>query len=151
MEPTKPTAPAPAIHIVLAHSYLAYFVFSLLGLFADTLFHFNTPIKHGDAVMIALFALGSLLIWWAQRTSSLKSDKPYFERGPYRYMRNPTHIGILFLVSGYAAISGSAIFLGVTLIGYLISNGFFKKYESILHREYGSAYTEYKESVPKIL
>ncbi len=148
MEPTK--APAPTIHVVLARSYLAYFVFSLLGLFADTLFHFNTPLKHGDVIMVTLFILGSVLIWWAQYTSSIKSEKPYFERGPYRYMRNPTHIGILLLVSGYTAISGSVVFLGITLIGYLVSNGFFDKYEAILHREYGALYAKYKNSVPKI-
>jgi protein-S-isoprenylcysteine O-methyltransferase Ste14 len=66
-------------------------------------------------------------------------------------MRNPTQIGILILVTGYTAVSGSIVFLTATLLGYLVSNVFFKKYESILHREYGAEYTQYKDNVPKIL
>ncbi len=66
-------------------------------------------------------------------------------------MRNPTHTGILLLVTGYTAVSGSVIFLAVTLIGYLISNMFFKKYEALLHAEYGTEYAEYKNTTPKIL
>lgn len=149
MEPLAP-APKPTIHLVLAHSYLAYFVFSLIGLFADTLLGFTTPLAYGNAIAIGSFAVGSLLIWWAQHTSSTQSEKPYFERGPYRYMRNPTHIGIMLLVAGYTAVSGSVVFLAVTLIGYLVSNRFFKKYESMLHDEYGVEYKNYKKEVPKI-
>ncbi len=150
MEPTAKKQ-RPTIHMVLAHSYLAYFVFSLLGLFADTFFGFNVPLRYGDTIAIVCFILGSLLIWWAQGTSAKKNEKPYFERGPYRYMRNPTHIGIMLLVAGYTAVSGSIVFLAVTLIGYIVSNSFFKIYESLLHREYGVEYTDYKEEVPKIL
>ncbi len=142
----------PSIHIVLAHSYLAYYVACLLGLFADNILSVDEhPIQHGAVIAIICFVLGSLLIGWAQMTSAAKKSKPYFERGPYRYLRNPTHVGILLLAAGYTAVSGSMVFLAVTLIGYLISNKFFKKYESILHREYGKQYTEYKDSVPKIL
>lgn len=151
MEENPQTIQKPTIHIVLAHSYLAYFVFSLLGLFADSLFGFNIPLAHGNTIALIAFAVGSLLIWWAQGTSAKKSDRPYFERGPYRYMRNPTHIGIMLLVAGYAAVSGSVIFLAVTVIGYVVSNFFFKKYESLLHTEYGAEYKSYKKEVPKIL
>jgi protein-S-isoprenylcysteine O-methyltransferase Ste14 len=149
MEPTA-ASKKPTIHIVLARSYLAYFVFSLLGLFADTFIGFTTPSEYGNWIAIGCFVIGSLLIWWAQATSSAVSEHPYFERGPYRYMRNPTHIGIMLLVAGYTAVSGSVVFLLVTLVGYLISNKFFKKYESLLHDEYGAEYKNYKKEVPKI-
>jgi protein-S-isoprenylcysteine O-methyltransferase Ste14 len=148
--PTQAPHTSSTLHLALAHSYLSYFIFSLLGLFADTFITGETPLPHGQDWALMLFITGSLLIWWAQYTSAVKNDKPYFERGPYRFLRNPTHIGILLLVTGYAVVSGSVVFLGVTLIGYLVSNVFFKKYESILHREYGSQYTEYKDTVPKI-
>lgn len=150
MEPTIAPIQKPSLHLALAHSYLSYFIFSLLGLCADTIISREAPLEHGQLIMLACFIVGSLLIWWAQYTSSLKSERPYFERGPYRYMRNPTHIGILLLVSGYTAVSGSVVFLAVTLIGYLVSNVFFNKYESILHKEYGTQYKEYKKAVPKI-
>ncbi|MDB5254885.1 MAG: hypothetical protein JWL92_261 [Candidatus Nomurabacteria bacterium] len=139
-----------SIQINLAHSYLAYFAFSLIGLFADTFWGFGTPLKYGNAIALACFIIGPLLIWWAQSTSSKKSDTPYFERGPYRYLRNPTHIGIVILVAGYSAVSGSIVFLGVTILGYIVSNVFFKKYEALLHTEYGEEYKDYKKEVPKI-
>ncbi len=139
-----------SIQINLAHSYLAYFAFSLLGLFADTFWGFGTPLYHGEAIALMCFILGPLLIYWAQSTSSTQSDLPYFVRGPYQYLRNPTHIGIVILVAGYTAVSGSIAFLVVTIIGYIISNVFFKKYESLLHKEYGELYKNYKKIVPKI-
>lgn len=142
--------PKQSIHVALAHSYLVYFIFSLLGLFADTLVSFESALPYGQWIALACFAIGPIVIWWAQNTSAVKSDTPYFERGPYRFVRNPTQIGILILVSGYTAVSGSIIFLLATLIGYLISNSFFKKYELLLHREYGEQYKQYKDTVPKI-
>jgi len=150
MEQNPPEKHVSSLQLALAHSYLAYFVFSLLGLFADTIIPSETPSPHSQLIALICFSVGSLLIWWAQYTSSIKSEKPYFERGPYRYMRNPTQIGILILVTGYTAVSGSIVFLLTTLIGYLVSNIFFKKYESILHRQYGAQYGEYKDNVPKI-
>lgn len=139
-----------SIQINLAHSYLAYFAFSLIGLFVDTFWGFGAPIGYGNAIAIACFIAGPLLIWWAQNTSGRKNSIPYFERGPYRFLRNPTHIGIVILVAGYAAVNGSVVFLGVTILGYLISNVFFKRYESLLYVEYGDEYKNYKQSVPKI-
>jgi protein-S-isoprenylcysteine O-methyltransferase Ste14 len=139
-----------SIQINLAHSYLAYFAFSLIGLFVDTFWSFGAPLEYGNSVALACFVVGPLLIWWAQGTSSIKSDIPYFKRGPYRYLRNPTHIGIVMLVAGYTAVSGSIVFLAVTVLGYLISNVFFKRYESLLHTEYGEQYSDYKKTVPKI-
>ncbi len=139
-----------SIHLTLAHSYLSYFIFSVVGLLADSFFSFEAPLPHGQWIAIVCFILGPMLIWWAQYTSAVKSDKPYFERGPYCLMRNPTHIGIMILVAGYTAISGSIIFLAVTIVGYLVSNVFFKKYESLLHIKYGDLYKKYKAKVPKI-
>lgn len=141
----------PSLNIALAHSYLANFVFSLVGLLLDTVFGVGVPTAHGEWIALACFIIGPLIIWWAQATSSVTSDVPYFERGPYKFLRNPTQIGILILVTGYTAVSGSIIFLAATLVGYLISNKFFKTYESILHRQYGDQYKNYKDSVPKIL
>ncbi len=100
MEPTPPIRQAqgkrPSINIPLAHSYLANLVFSLLGLFADNIFNIGKPSPHGQWIALACFIIGPLIIWWAQATSAAKNDKPYFERGPYKFLRNPTQIGIWF-------------------------------------------------------
>jgi len=145
------------IHTTLARSYFAYYLFSIVGLLADSIIGFNTPIAFAQTIAISCFILGPLLIIWAQRTSShfrqRGEDKQhaYFKHGPYRLMRNPTHLGLVILVTGYAAISGSAVFLAITVFGYIVSNMLFKKYESILTEKYGEHYHEYKTKVPKIL
>jgi protein-S-isoprenylcysteine O-methyltransferase Ste14 len=66
-------------------------------------------------------------------------------------MRNPTHLGILLMVAGYAVVSKSVIFFAVTLIGYLFSNIFFRNYEFLLRNKYGNIYDAYKKRINKIL
>ena len=144
-----------SIHHVLAKSYLVYLFASLVGLLADGFINlkFHAPFTLWFA--IACFALGPAVILWAQRTSrhyekEKTTNGAYFNRGPYRFVRNPTHVGLLILVTGYTLVSGSVIFFGVTLIGFLVSNIFFTKYESILSEAHGSDYQKYRSSVPKI-
>ncbi len=145
--------PTPSVHTILARSYLIYFVCSIVGLFADTMLGFTIAIPHAQTIAFICFAIGALLILWAQYTSrTTKADPkhPYFLYGPYRYMRNPTHLGLVILVLGYTVVSGSVIFCLVTLVGYLVSNIFFRKYESILTQTYDGAYQSYQSKVPKI-
>jgi protein-S-isoprenylcysteine O-methyltransferase Ste14 len=147
-----------SVHVTLARSYLVYFICSIVGLFADTFIGFTIYIQQASQIAVVCFAIGSLLIAWAQYTSrhGIKESQEgepvttYFYRGPYRYLRNPTHLGILLLVTGYTIVSGSLLFFGVTVIGYLISNIFFHRYEAILDRTYGDTHKEYKTNVPKI-
>lgn len=145
-----------SIHNVLAQSYLSYFIFSIIGLFFDTLIGFNIHISYTTNIAWVCLFVGSILIAWAQYTSGqfIKNNNqnigPYFHSGPYRFMRNPTHLGIVILVTGYTLISGSLIFFSITVFGYLISNVFFKKYESLLYTKYGDEYKEYENKVPKI-
>jgi protein-S-isoprenylcysteine O-methyltransferase Ste14 len=143
----------PSIHKTLAHSYLTYFICSIVGLFADTMVGFDIALPYANTLAIVCFAVGALLIGWAQYTSrhaNANPAQPYFLRGPYQYMRNPTHLGMVILVVGYTAVSGSIIFCAITLLGYLISNIFFKKYESMLKTTYDATYETYQSKVPKI-
>ena len=145
--------PNDSIHTTLAHSYLTYFICSIVGLFIDTLIGFTINVRFGNHIAIICFLTGTLLIAWAQYTSRhthVQTSTPYFFRGPYRYMRNPTHLGIVILVTGYTVVSGSLVFFAVTVIGYLISNIFFHQYEAILDRTYGGEYKTYQAKVPKI-
>ena len=148
----------PSIHTTLAHSYLVYFVCSVVGLFADTLIGFDVTMRFGPQIAIICFGAGALLIAWAQYTSRYYAkhegdspSSPYFFHGPYRYMRNPTHLGMVILVTGYTVVSGSIVFFVLTLIGYLVSNIFFHTYEAILTRTYDGEYKNYQSKVPKIL
>jgi len=145
------------LHTTLARSYLAYYLFSIIGLLADSILGFDVVMPFATAIAIVCFAAGPLLIMWAQNTSNKRKRKgddrqhAYFKYGPYRYMRNPTHLGLVILVTGYAVISGSVIFLAITILGYIVSNMLFKKYESLVIEEYGDHYEQYKSDVPKIL
>lgn len=147
--------PKHAVHTTLAKSYLVYFVASLMGLFADMFISFPLDVPFAKTIAIIFFGLGPLIILWAQYTSGRFQKEnptlPYFHHGPYRFVRNPTHLGLLILVTGYTLISGSMVFFGVTLIGFLISNILFSKYEKILHESHGDKYKDYKATTPKIL
>lgn len=145
------------IHEILAHSYLVNLVFSILGLVADTFLDYSYNIVGGKYIAISFFALGTILIYWAQYTSGYKNIKnnelkvDYFFEGPYRYIRNPTHIGILLLVTGYTIVSGSVFFCLSTIVGYFISNIFYKKYEAVLNKTLDGRYKDYQNKVTKIL
>lgn len=148
---------AANIQTTLARSYLAYYLFSILGLLADSLIGFDVVIPFGSAIAITCFIVGPALMIWAQQTSNPLKKKhhavkhEYFLYGPYRYMRNPTHLGLVVLVTGYTAVSGSILFLAVTIIGYVVSNILFRRYEAIVAEKYGEQYEQYKSKVPKIL
>ena len=146
-----------SIHRTLARSYLVYFVFSMVGLFLDTLWHVDVfVIENPQVWAMVCFVSGPLIMIWAQYTSrrfkkSAYSDgDSYFHHGPYIYARNPTHFGMLVLVSGYAIIMESPFLFLTTLIGYIISNQFFAHYESLVEHS-NDAYAPYRNSVNKIL
>lgn len=143
------------IHEVLAKSYLTYLIASLVGLFTDSFLSVPITVPFAKTAAIICLGLGPLLIAWAQYTSRHEKydagQSHYFARGPYRVVRNPTHLGLLILVAGYTFISGSLIFFATTLLGYIISNIFFTKYETILTESYGEHYQNYKTKVKKIL
>lgn len=145
------------IHKTLAWSYLGYFISSMVGLFVDSFLAIQFQSATVTMLAITCFILGPLLIAWAQITSRhchLHHSHPkgmYFLHGPYKYMRNPTHLGLLILVTGYALVSGSVVFFIVTFAAYMLSNVLFKKYESILHDTYKEHYGAYRARVRKIL
>lgn len=144
------------VHHMLAKSYLAHFVASLLGLFIDLFIYIPFDTSQAIPLAIVCMGLGPLLMLWAQYTTwqchrgAHSHSAEFFRHGPYRFVRNPTHLGILILVTGYTLISGSFIFFGTTLLGFLISNIFFGKYEHFNHQSFGENYNLYKSRTPKI-
>lgn len=141
-------------HEILAKSYIVYFIFSMIALFIDSRLqlHFHEPFL--IPIAIVCFAVGPLLILWAQLTSlktiQTKHFHLYFGKGPYKYMRNPTQLGILILIIGYVLISASLIFLLISIIAYIVSNVYFRKYEQALEKSH-TDYVAYKGSVKKVL
>jgi len=141
------------VHKVLAHSYFFYFISFLLGLLLD--FVFSIKIFNGNIMIsigVAFLIFGAFLIFWAQMSShKLEKEnmsKETFCRGPYRYTRNPTHLGLFLLMLGFGLIA-NAFFVVIFSILYFMINKltFIKKEEEILTQKYGVPYVEYKESV----
>ena len=147
----------PSVHVVLAESYLTYFILCSIGLFLEVFFPMNIYVPHATLFAVICFAVGPLLILWAQYTSKRfeiikkQTGEPQFNKGPYKYLRNPTQFGLVILVGGYALVTSASTLFIATGIAYLISNIFFKKHEAILESKYGEPYKEYKSSVPKIM
>lgn len=144
------------VHFVLLHSYLIFLVAVVLGTFFDPLYTkriFSTG-AHQIAGFIMLI-IGSILIYWAQTSSSnykqkaaAKHPKSFFELGPYKYLRNPTHFGLFILTLGFATIINSIFGALFVFIAYVITKlSFLKKEEKLLESKYGQAYKDYKKKV----
>jgi protein-S-isoprenylcysteine O-methyltransferase Ste14 len=140
-------------HTVLAHSYSVYFVLFLIGIVLDLvlrvkIFTDSVAVPLGVAIII----LGSILVFWAQKTSrDLKLDnlsKDTFYQGPYRYTRGPTHFGLFLLLLGFGIIVNSFFVVLFTIIAFLISKFvFLNKQEKMLAEKYGIHYVEYQKLV----
>lgn len=141
------------VHRVLAHSYLFFFLFFLIGLFLDFLF----PLKIFDENNMMWFGIlflicGTGLIFWAQKSSlKLRKEdisKDTFYRGPYRYSRSPTHYGLFFLMLGFGFTANALFIVLFSAISFFITKFvFIKKQERILEEKYGTPYIEYKKLV----
>ena len=141
------------VHYILARSYTFYFIAFLAGLFFDYIFPVKV-FKSASAIPIgfALLVLASLLIFWAQKTSSTLEKnnitKETFCRGPYCYTRSPTHWGLLLLMLGFGIITNSLFIIIFTAISFVVTRFvFIKKMESHLLEKYGAPYLEYKKMV----
>jgi protein-S-isoprenylcysteine O-methyltransferase Ste14 len=141
------------VHRVLAHSYLFYFMFLLIGLFFDFIF----PIKIFSNSILSLLGVvflvvGTFLILWAQKVSrNLKKEnisRMTFCQGPYCFTKNPTLLGLLVLTLGFGIVVNALFIVIFSLISFCLTKAIFiKKEEEILTQKYGSAYLEYKKSV----
>lgn len=141
------------VHKVLAHSYFFSFILFLFSLFLDFIF----PLKIFEDYSFSWFGIlflffGTILVLWAQKSSlSIPKEnmsKESFCRGPYRYMRSPTHFGLFLLIFGFGVVVNSFFIIFFALISFFITKFFFlKKEESILEQKYGVHYLEYKKTV----
>ncbi len=149
------------VHHVLAYSYMVYFVAVLVGM---TLAHFLPYQIFADNVQYSNYTglfclfLGTLLIFWAQNASrtthSLRSGhgaiphEHHFHKGPYKYTRTPTHLGLDLFLLGFAFIFNSLIMVFVAIAVFIIGRKYFvAKQETLLADIYGIEYLKYKKSV----
>lgn len=127
-------------------------------MFLETILPLRVSFRFALPLAVLCFATGPLLILWAQYTSrhaakvsAHPEQKKYFARGPYRFVRNPTQLGLLLLVGGYALVSHSLTFFVVVFLSYLLSNYYFYRYEQLAKKEFGSSYEAYQSAVRKVL
>jgi len=144
------------VHFILVHSYLMFFFAIILGVFFDTFMKekiFSNDIYKNIGIFMLL--AGSIIIYWAQKSSSNYKEKKsknekrsQFEFGPYRFLRSPTHFGLFVMTLGFSLIINSFFSVVFTIIAYIITKLFFLvKEEKTLEKKYGESYSEYKKKV----
>lgn len=156
----KNTKPNGVVHFVLLNSYLIFLVAIILGAFLDPIL--NKRLFSHTSYQITGFILlfiSSVLIYWAQKTSLNYKEKKhknesrsFFESGPYRYLRSPTHLGLFIMAIGFSLIINSFFGVMLSIIAHLITKLFFiKKQEEILEEKYGQVYRDYKKKVKNFI
>ncbi len=144
------------VHILLSHSYATFFFAVVFGVVCDIIFSvriFNGVVY--EYTGIVLLVLGSILVYWSQSTTrhlgksaSSNRDVNFFLHGPYKYIRNPTNLGLTVTIIGLGLLINSLFSIIFILITYIISKIFFiKKQDAILEERYGQAFLDYKKTV----
>jgi protein-S-isoprenylcysteine O-methyltransferase Ste14 len=144
------------VHVILSQSYTVFLIAVFFGLILDLAWHitiFNDPFY--SYAGFAMIVLGSVLAYWAQSTTRCTKKEMEdglqerdFERGPYKYSRNPTHLGLTLMTLGLGFILHSFFSVVAIIFASLITKFIFlRKEERLLERKYGATYCEYKRKV----
>lgn len=105
---------------------------------------------------IILLIGGSLYGLWGIRTLSLKTtsaleEKNLVKKGPYKYCRNPQHLGFFIAFLGLSLYFNSFFILIISLILLMWSYFQAKIEEKWLCRLFGKEYEDYMKSVPRYI
>jgi len=150
-----------AIHPLLTYAYFVFLLAVILGLIFDLFIQVNLGwgIIHSGIGVLSIIA-GSLLVYWSQYSSSLLSKygdekevtTQFFKNGPYRFLRNPSYLGVFILSLGLALVLKSFFSVIFSILSYLVVRiVFVKREEKILSQKYGQVYKEYKDENTDIL
>lgn len=141
------------IHTTLAYSYTAYYTVVLIGLILDILMPVRLlPDTIATTIGFVLILIAPMLIIWAQSASwkhrdGRKSENPNFAKGPYAFLRSPTHLGLDMLVIGFGLLLNSIFIIIFWIVSFILSRFVFvKKQEQLLEEKYGDHYKRYKET-----
>lgn len=135
-------------------------VIYLIALFVGAILHYFYPVpisagSLGVTVGLVFIIFGPLLILWAQaslrrfRVAVRANDaSKNFAHGPYCYTRNPTYMGLTFLIVGFGLFANSFFVVASSLIAFLAINfTILKEEESIMIEKYGEDYKLYQKTV----
>lgn len=147
------------IHHVLSYSYTTFFFGLIFGLIVHTFFPISIfPDDSFSGIGFLLVVLGSFFIYWAQHTTQISAEKRHsgditpddFKKGPYRFSRSPTHIGLVLLSFGVGVIMNSLVMVFVSIISFIVSHScFLNQQDKMLESKYGEPYKEYKKTVSR--
>jgi len=147
------------LHFLLAYSYLSFLFTIILGVLFDLILDkklFSNNIYQYLGVFMLI--VSTIFIMWAQKVSShknkkseeelKKSNKTYLERGPYRFLRNPTQFGLFIMTVGFGFIINSFFSVLFAVATYIfLKLSLLKKQNKILEERHGEIFDEYKKKV----
>ncbi|ETB64107.1 TPA: hypothetical protein DIC38_00690 [Candidatus Nomurabacteria bacterium] len=149
-------SPKGIVHVILSYEYSLFLIAIILGILCDHIFH-TKIIDSIDLSYMGIFMIfiGSSLVYWAQRSTSVSKSKTeeerktdFFYKGPYKYNRNPTHFGLFVMSLGLGFILNSVFSIIFIFIIHLIAKRtFLKKQDKILEERYGESFSSYKNKV----
>jgi protein-S-isoprenylcysteine O-methyltransferase Ste14 len=116
----------------------------LLGAVGVILFAAGLALWLWTVVLLARIGKGTLAPW--------DPTQRLVVAGPYRHVRNPMISGVLLVLLGEAIVFGSYWLLGWAALFLLLNTLWFGAFEEPdLERRFGSAYTAYRDAVPRWL
>jgi protein-S-isoprenylcysteine O-methyltransferase Ste14 len=108
---------------------------------------------------IPLWLIGSLTVLWCFWAFTFKGlgtpdptdpPKELVVTGPYRYVRNPIYVGVVFIFLGHFLWFGYWALLIYPALAFIGVHFFVILYEEpTLKRRFGTSYEEYLKSVPR--
>ncbi len=70
--------------------------------------------------------------------------------GLYRHIRNPMYVAVVSVIEGQGLLLGSPVLVAYGAVLWIVFHAFVTLYEEpTLHRQFGSAYDEYRTNVPR--
>ncbi len=147
-----------------AYKSLLYLIFEagLFALYIPLTFLRSGPrIETGIVSFLAipLWLIGSLIVLWCFWAFTFKGrgtpnptdpPKELVVTGPYRYVRNPIYVGVVFIFLGHFLWFGYWALLIYPALAFLGVHFFVVLYEEpTLKRRFGASYEEYLKSVPR--
>ena len=116
---------------------------------------FIVPLCVRVGIGLPLWLAGNALSTWAVSTLGIAQtsgkESALVQCGPYRFSRNPQYIGFVWALVGWTLMTNSALVLIVSLAGILPLLLVPFAEEPWLLERHGSAYAEYKRTVPRFI
>ncbi len=143
---------------------LLYLTFEagLFALYIPLAFLRNGPrIEIGAISFLAipLWLIGALIILWCFSDFTFRGrgtpdptnpPQELVVTGPYRYVRNPIYVGVVFIFLGHFLWFGYWALLIYTVVAWLGAHVFVVLYEEpTLKRNFGTVYEDYLQRVPR--